>query len=102
MGLADHCGAGLCPLRPSRASRANGAWSWAAVNADGVPLPLGSHWSMAELLAAPRLIAHRDTTGAGDIDIDPASAEDANWPTGKWLPARGPYSGPCLIERLDD
>lgn len=57
MGLADRCGVGLRPLRPSLASRRAGAWSWAAIDTDGIPLGLGSSTRMAELLAAKRLVA---------------------------------------------
>jgi hypothetical protein len=73
MGLAESCGVGLRSLRPSRASRAAGAWSWAAVDADGIPLPLGSQTPIGELLAAKRLMASLYTGDhTGDITVGEA------------------------------
>uniref|UniRef100_UPI003F4959A4 hypothetical protein n=1 Tax=Nonomuraea sp. CA-251285 TaxID=3240002 RepID=UPI003F4959A4 len=83
MGLAEHCGAGLRPLRPSRAARNAGAWSWASVDADSVPLDLGSQWPMAALLAAPRLVASCYSATDSDINIDPTEVEDDR-PAGEW------------------
>ncbi len=82
MGLADRCGVGLRPLRVSRASRARGAWSWTAIDADGIPLQLGSHIPMAELLVANRLVAHRDLW---DVSIDMDRGRPLpDVPAGQW------------------
>jgi hypothetical protein len=83
MGLADLCGVGLRPLRRSRASRTEGAWSWTAINADGIPLPLGSQVPMAELLAAKRLMAIMDWPGDVTVDVerghDPPDMRAGQW-----------------------
>ncbi|GIH95284.1 hypothetical protein ACFFMN_23275 [Planobispora siamensis] len=71
MGLSDRCGVALRPLRAPLSARRAGAWSWTAVDADGIPLPLGSHWPMATILAAPRLVVDvDDRTGDTSIDIE--------------------------------
>lgn len=82
MGLADRCGVGLRPLRAARASRAIGAWSWAAIDAEGIPLPLGSHVAMAELLAAKRLVAN---LSSGDVTVDvDLDRSPTHVPAGEW------------------
>jgi hypothetical protein len=63
-----------------------GRWSWfawcphpgdAPEHSRHGDLRLGSHWSMAELLAAPEL-AYQETNW-GDTNVDPAGATEADF-----------------------
>ena len=70
-------------LRTNRNRRTGiGTWSWFAWcsgNCHG-DLLLGSHWSMAELLAAPRLTYSK--LGHGDTCVDPEPGEPPEPGTG--------------------
>jgi hypothetical protein len=59
--------------RASRSARRNGAWSWHVVDGRGIPMEIGSLWSMTELLASPELeVTGPDRFGAVHVDL-PAS-----------------------------
>lgn len=94
MGLGEHCGEGLRPLRASRADRNAGAWSWSAFG-PGVPVRLGSHWPMADLLAAEQLVASLDPD-TGDICVDPWTATHGVTALGEWVQTR---YGQILVEQ---
>lgn len=69
-------GTRLIPTRAGRHQRSQGAWRWVALGPEGVPIKLGSHSTMAELLAADRLIATYDP------DTYETSIQDAELDTG--------------------
>lgn len=80
IGLNLPEGAQLIRVYPSPAMRNAGAWSWFAVDRDGIELGIGSAFSMAELLTAPGLIVGRVRGGAAggydfghDIEVEPTA-----------------------------
>ena len=56
-------------LYPGYWQRSRGAWSWEAKRPAGARLPVGSQWSMTELLKADKLTAYQD--GGVDTAIIP-------------------------------
>lgn len=60
----------------SESQRVQGAWSWAAVHADGRPLygqggTVGSQHAMGTLLAADAIVIS-EPSRFGDVNVDPA------------------------------
>jgi hypothetical protein len=60
-------------VRASAASRSAGAWSWQAIDPDNLVYGVGSQYTMAQCLAAPRLVVVRQGYRASDdVVVDPS------------------------------